>query len=101
MKSPLPLLVFASLSASLSLGGCATSPSIGASGAKTVATGSAGGANAVGANDKLERCDKSLGTLAIVEESNQPWLHQFTAEYRMQSTVPLLSPPNPITILKT
>lgn len=85
MKPILPLLALASLS----LAGCATSPSIGASGAKTVATGSAGGGNAVGANERLERCDKSLGTLAIVEEANQPWLNQFTAEYRMQSTVPL------------
>jgi hypothetical protein len=86
MKSTLPLLLLASVS----LAGCATSPSIGASGAKTVATGAAGGASAVGANSQLERCDKSLGTLAIVEEANQPWMNQFTAEYRMQSTVPLL-----------
>jgi curli biogenesis system outer membrane secretion channel CsgG len=67
-----------------------TMPTIGDSGAKTVATGSAGGANAQGANSQLERCDKTLGTLTIVEDANQPWLHQFTAEYRMQSTVPLL-----------
>lgn len=93
MKSTLPLLVLASLS----LAGCATSPSIGASGAKTVATGSAGGSNAVGANEQLERCEKSLGTLAIVEEANQPWLNQFTTEYRMQSTVPCLSPMKCIT----
>ena len=86
MKPTLPLLLLVSLSPA----GCATTPSIGASGARTVATGSAGGASAVGANTQLERCDKSLGTLAIVEEANQPWLNQFTAEYRMQSTVPLL-----------
>ena len=74
----------------LSLAACATTPSIGASGAKTVATGAAGGATAVGANDQLERCDQTLGTISIVEEANQPWIQQFTAEYRMQSTVPLL-----------
>lgn len=75
----------------LLLSACAgTAPSIGASSAKTVATGSAGGATAQGANSQLERCDKTLGTLSIVEESNQPWISQFTAEYRMQSTVPLL-----------
>lgn len=72
------------------LAGCATTPNIGASGAKTVASGAAGGATAVGANERLEKCDKTLGTLSIVEEANQPWIHQFTAEYRMQSTVPLL-----------
>lgn len=74
----------------LSLSACATAPTIGASGAKTVATGAAGGANAVDANGQLERCDRSLGTLTIVEESNQPWINQFTAQYRTQSTVPLL-----------
>ena len=74
----------------LSLSACGTSPTLGASGAKTVATGAAGGATSVGANGQLERCDRSLGTLAIVEESNQPWVSQLTAQYRTQSTVPLL-----------
>jgi hypothetical protein len=75
----------------LALGGCANmSPTIGDASAKTVATGSAGGATAHNANSQLERCDKTLGTLTIVEEANQPWIDQLTAEYRMQSTVPLL-----------
>lgn len=74
----------------LALAGCSTTPSLGAFGAKTAATGSAGGATAIGANEQLEKCDKTLGTLSIVEEANQPWIQQFTAEYRMQSTVPLL-----------
>jgi hypothetical protein len=83
-------LLLLSFPLACALAGCATTPNIGASGAKTVATGAAGGATAVGANERLEKCDKTLGTLSIVEESNQPWIHQFTAEYRMQSTVPLL-----------
>jgi curli biogenesis system outer membrane secretion channel CsgG len=74
----------------LALAACGTTPNIGSSGAKTVATGSAGGATAINANEQLEKCDKTLGTLSIVEEANQPWIQQFTAEYRMQSTVPLL-----------
>jgi curli biogenesis system outer membrane secretion channel CsgG len=74
----------------LALAACSTTPGIGSSGAKTVATGAAGGATAVNANEQLEKCDKTLGTLSIVEEANQPWIQQFTAEYRMQSTVPLL-----------
>lgn len=75
----------------LALGGCANmTPTLGDASAKTVATGSAGGASAQNANAQLERCDKTLGTLTIVEEANQPWIHQFTAEYQMQSTVPLL-----------
>jgi curli biogenesis system outer membrane secretion channel CsgG len=76
--------------ATLLLTGCAGPMQMGDPGAKTVATGSAGGANAQGANTQLERCDKSLGTLTIVEEANQPWLYQFTQQYQMQSTVPLL-----------
>jgi hypothetical protein len=73
-----------------SLSACSTPPNLGASGAKTVATGAAGGATAVDANSQLERCDRSLGTLTIVEESNQPWVSQLTTQYRTQSTVPLL-----------
>jgi hypothetical protein len=83
-------LVYLSLPWLLSLAACSTPPNIGASGAKTVATGAAGGATSVDANSQLERCDRSLGTLAIVEESNQPWVSQLTTQYRTQSTVPLL-----------
>jgi hypothetical protein len=78
------------LSLLLSLAACSTSPIIGAPGARTVATGAAGGANAVDANGQLERCERALGTLTIVEESNQPWVSQLSAQYRTQSTVPLL-----------
>jgi curli biogenesis system outer membrane secretion channel CsgG len=74
----------------LTLAACSTPPNIGAAGARTVATGAASGATAVDANGQLERCDRSLGTLAIVEESNQPWISQLTAQYRTASTVPLL-----------
>lgn len=74
----------------MSLAACATAPTLGDAGAKTVATGAAGGANAVNANTQLERCDKSLGTLAIVEEANQPWLYQFRSQYQLTSTVPML-----------
>jgi curli biogenesis system outer membrane secretion channel CsgG len=80
----------ACLSLPLLLAACATTPTIGASGAKTVATGSAGGATAQNVNDQLEHCERTLGTLTIVEEANQPWVQQFSAQYQMQSTVPLL-----------
>ena len=76
--------------AALVLSGCAGPMQMGDPGAKTVATGSAGGANAQGANAQLEHCDKTLGTMTIVEEANQPWLYQFTQQYQIQSTVPLL-----------
>jgi curli biogenesis system outer membrane secretion channel CsgG len=70
--------------------GCAGPIAMGDHGAKTAATGAAGGAAAQGANQQLERCDKTLGTLTIVEDANQPWLLTLTQEYRMQSTIPLL-----------
>lgn len=58
------------------LAGCqGTAPTIGSLGAKTVATGSAGGATAQDANAQLERCSESLGTLAIEEDrQNNPFL---------------------------
>ena len=77
--------------ASLTLTGCAGSmPTIGDTSAKTVATGSAGGASAQGANNALERCSKTIGNVSILEVVNQPWFYQFRQQYQLQSTVPLL-----------
>jgi hypothetical protein len=58
--------------------------------AKTVATGSAGGATSANANAALERCDETLGTLSVVEDQTATWFHQLRNEYRLQSTVPLI-----------
>jgi len=69
--------------------GC-SSMQMGDVGAKTVATGSVGGASSQNANAKLEHCDKSLGTLTINEDPNQGWYSYFSQHYKMQSTVPLL-----------
>jgi len=74
----------------LAMAGCAGPINMGDSSAKTVATGSAGGAASQGVNAQLEHCDKTLGTLTIVEETNQPWLYQLSQDYHVQSTVPLL-----------
>ena len=46
--------------------GAGTDPTLGGGG--TVATGSAGGAGSQGASSQLERCDESLGTMAVVED---------------------------------
>ena len=70
--------------------GCMSSMSTGDSGAKTTATGSAGGANAQNANPGLERCSASLGTLAIYEDRTEPWYHYLTRDLRLPSTVPVL-----------
>ena len=39
---------------------------------------------------KLERCDQSLGTLAVLEDQSSPWYHRLTSEYKLPSTVPLI-----------
>jgi curli biogenesis system outer membrane secretion channel CsgG len=72
----------------LTLAGCAgTEPKLGAGG--TVATGGAGGATADNANTQLEKCDRSLGTLGVVEDQSAPWYHQLS-QYKLGSTVPVL-----------
>ncbi len=58
--------------------------------ARTPVTGSAGGASSQNANAKLEHCDQSLGTLAVVEDQTAPWYYQLTREYKLTSTVPLI-----------
>ncbi|MGL4573166.1 MAG: CsgG/HfaB family protein [Burkholderiaceae bacterium] len=79
------------LASTLALTGCLqTAPTIGSSSANTVATGSAGGASAQGANAQLEKCDSPLGTAALVEETNADWYRLFTTEYKLGSTVPVL-----------
>ena len=53
------------------LPGClATAPSMG--GGNTTVTGAAGGGTAEGNKSKLERCDESLGTLAMEEDQQRP-----------------------------
>src|SRR5688572_16594355 len=58
--------------------------------AKTTATGSAGGANSQNANASLEKCDTSLGTLAIVEDTSAPWYRVLTGQMKLGSTTPVL-----------
>jgi curli biogenesis system outer membrane secretion channel CsgG len=70
------------------LAACAGSePKLGGGG--TVATGAAGGATAANANSQLEKCDKTLGTLGVVEDTAAPWYHQLS-QYKLGSTVPVL-----------
>lgn len=58
--------------------------------ARTPVTGSAGGAESQNANKQLERCDQTLGTLAVVEDQQARWYWQLRNEYNLQSTVPLV-----------
>jgi curli biogenesis system outer membrane secretion channel CsgG len=66
----------------------ATDPTLG--GSKTTATGAAGGASAEGASNQLERCNESLGTVAVVEDQGAPWYGYLYSHYKLGSTVPVL-----------
>jgi curli biogenesis system outer membrane secretion channel CsgG len=80
----------AAVVAAVALAGCANQVQMGSPNAKTTATGAAGGATSSGANAQLERCDRPLGTLALLEDQNSDWYRILTGEYRLTSTVPLL-----------
>ena len=67
--------------------GAGTDPTMGGGG--TVATGSAGGAESQGASSQLEKCDESLGTMAVVEDQSANWYHTLS-QYKLGSTVPVL-----------
>jgi curli biogenesis system outer membrane secretion channel CsgG len=76
------------LLAALGLVGCAgTTPTLG--GSQSTVTGSAAGASAQGASSQLEKCDESLGTLAVVEDQTAPW-YGHLSQYKLGSTVPVL-----------
>ncbi len=84
-----PPAVAAAMAVSLLLlTGCvATAPKMGE--AKGTVTGAAGGGAAEGQNSQLERCDETLGTLGVQEDSNAPWYIQLR-QYQLGSTVPVL-----------
>ena len=42
------------------------------------------------ANSRLERCARSLGTIAVVEDTNAPWYGLLTGQTRLGSTTPVL-----------
>jgi curli biogenesis system outer membrane secretion channel CsgG len=66
----------------------ATDPVLG--GSNTTATGAAGGATSEGASNQLERCNESLGTVAVVEDQGAPWYGYLYQHYKLGSTVPVL-----------
>ncbi len=72
------------------LGGClATAPSVGG-GSGTVASGAAAGGTSEKANSSLERCNETLGTLRIEENTSAGWYATYSSRYRTGSTVPAL-----------
>ena len=83
------VLIASGVFIALGLSGCADMTR-GDAGAKTTATGSAGGSNVQNANTQLEKCDKPLGTMAVVEDQNAAWYGQLSGQYKLGSTVPVL-----------
>jgi len=76
------------LAALATLTGClATAPTMGE--AKGTVSGAAGGGTAEGNNSKLERCDETLGTMAMQEDTAAPWYLQLR-QYQLGSTIPVL-----------
>jgi curli biogenesis system outer membrane secretion channel CsgG len=84
--------VLAPIVLGISFYGCGnmTAVQMGDDSARTLATGSAGGATSQHANAQLQHCDKLLGTLAVVEDHNSHWYYELTREYKLTSTVPLI-----------
>ena len=80
-------LLAVSLSSALALSGCA---SMATGGGKNPVSGSAGGAHSTNANASLEHCDHSLGTLAVEEDTSQPWYAILTNQYHLPATTPLI-----------
>ena len=72
-------------SAVLAVGGV----EMGSDKASSVVTGGTGGANSEGANAALQHCDRSLGTLAVEEDTYSPWYDRM-GRYGIRSTVPIL-----------
>jgi hypothetical protein len=58
------------------LAGCGVQ--MGDNSARTPVTGFGWGAISQNANAKLEHCDQSLGTLAVVEDQTAPWYYRLT-----------------------
>jgi curli biogenesis system outer membrane secretion channel CsgG len=72
------------------LTGCLSSMQMGASSAKTTATGSASGSTAENAESGLERCTESLGTLAIYEDTKSDWYRILRYDYKLRPVTPVL-----------
>ncbi len=83
----LPLALLAS--GLLALTGCVETMPVVGGGSKTAVTGAAGGETTANANSALERCDRSLGTIGVVEDQNANW-YQYLRNYKLGSTVPVL-----------
>ena len=86
MSTKLPRL-FAAALLPLAISACA---SMQMGGDNTVASGSAAGGNAQGANTQLEHCATPLGTVSVDEHTNDNWYVILTSQYQLPGTTPVL-----------
>ena len=56
----------------------------------TVVSGAAGGGTSVGANQSLERCEKTLGTLAVDDGRAADWYGRFGSDTHITTIEPLI-----------
>lgn len=90
MIKPVKLMqIGATLLLSFSLTGC-IGMQMGSQSAKTTATGSTAGSSSENANSALERCNATLGTLAVVEETSAPWYVYLRTDWKLGPTTPVL-----------
>ena len=68
----------------------ATGPKLGDSDAKTPVTGSAGGSNTSNVNTQLQRCEKPLGTVGVIEDTSADWYRILTTQYQLPAVTPLI-----------
>ncbi|WP_375055594.1 hypothetical protein [Zobellella sp. DQSA1] len=73
-----------------SLSACAGGGMLSTGNQSTAMSGSAGGSTSAGANPELERCDRSLGTIAMDDGRNADWYGRFGSATQVTSIEPLL-----------
>ncbi|MCF2947185.1 hypothetical protein L0668_03635 [Paraglaciecola aquimarina] len=90
IRSKFKKLVAMTLLTTMIAGCMSTAPKMGDTEGNTV-TGGAGGANADGSNASLEKCDETLGTLSIFEDTSLTWWRDYRSRYpKLGSTLPVV-----------
>ncbi|MEE9412719.1 MAG: hypothetical protein V3V22_06660, partial [Methylococcales bacterium] len=80
-KQFLSVFIFSFITFNVMAGGV----EMGSEKAGSVVSGGAGGANSEDASAALERCNSSLGTLAVDEDTYSPWYDRM-GQYGIRST---------------
>lgn len=85
-------LRWAALASAITLAGCVTPGGglLSTGSAPTAASGAAGGATSVNANESLERCDAPLGTIAVDDGRGKDWYASFGAATQITTIEPLI-----------